>query len=230
MKQITPSLSLLPLGFVNAYLLEDHEGLTLIDTGMPGGADKIVTALEKAGKDPQKIKRILLTHAHTDHAGSAAALASRWSVPVWAHAEEASLLARGLPGEKPLITSPGLMNHLIAAMVAGKARSHIEPVETARKLEDGEVLPIAGGLRVLLTPGHSPGHLAFLLVKEKVLVAGDICAHMNGLSWSMGYEDRAQGLRSILKAAEEDFDTAVFGHGGPLRAQANQRLKARFTR
>lgn len=82
---------------------------------------------------------------------------------------------------------------------------------------------------MLHTPGHSAGHVALLLQKEGVLVAGDFCANIAGLDLSTVYEDRSLGIDSVLAVAKLDFDKAVFGHGNPLKAQANQQLTTTFS-
>lgn len=228
MQQISPSLYQIPLGGVNAFLLDSREdGLTLIDTGMPGSAEKIQKAVRDAGKDPRALRRIILTHAHTDHSGSAADLQQRLGIPVWAHAEDALLVEEGVAGRKPMYLSPGWINWLLYQLLIKRASPAIAPVKIDRRLTDGELLP--GGLRVIHTPGHSAGHISLLVENEGVLIAGDICAHFGGVNWSTLYEDRALGRLSILKAAALDYDQAVFGHGGVLRGRANQRMRDKFT-
>ena len=240
MKKISQHLYQLDLGFVNAFLIEDivpgpgpadglAPGLTLVDTGMPGSLPKIFAQLKKAGKDPRDIRRIILTHAHTDHSGSAAAISNELNIPVWAHADTARLVEQGRPGEAPLHVSPGLMNRLIYQLFIRRG-GNIDSLSIARRLVDGEILPICGpgGVKVIYTPGHSTGHLALYLQADRVLIAADICANAGGLDWSTVYEDRELGRQSILKAAEFDFDKAVFGHGRPLTSTANARLKAKF--
>ncbi|TDW96356.1 MBL fold metallo-hydrolase [Dinghuibacter silviterrae] len=227
MKKITSHLYQLSLGFVNAFLIEDDEqGLTLVDTGTPGSLPKIFAQMEKAGKDPRDIRRIIVTHAHTDHTGSAAAISKELDIPVWAHADTARLVERGLPGDAALHVSPGLLNQVIYQLFIRRGGSTIDPFTITRLLNDGEVLP--GGVRVIYTPGHSAGHLALLLQTDRVLIAADICANAAGLHWRTVYEDRELGRQSILKAAAFDFDMAVFGHGGPLTSAANTRLHAKF--
>jgi glyoxylase-like metal-dependent hydrolase (beta-lactamase superfamily II) len=238
MKKITPHLYQLDLGFVNAYLIEDDvpgpdaangQGLTLVDTGMPGQLSRIFTQLKKAGKDPRDIRRIIVTHAHTDHTGSAAAISRELDIPVWAHADTARLVGQGRPGEAPLHVSPGLMNQLLYQLFIRRGGG-IDAFNIARRLVDGEILPIGGpgGVRVIYTPGHGAGHLALLLHADGVLIAADICTNMSGLGWSTVYEDRELGRQSILKAAAFDFDKAVFGHGRPLTGAANVRLREKF--
>lgn len=230
MKQITPHLYQLSLGFVNVFIIEDTSGLTLVDTGVPGSMPKIFTALEKAGKSPVDIHRIILTHAHTDHSGSAAAISNALNIPVWAHADTARLVRQGLPGNAPLQLSPGLLNKLIYQLFIKNVKN-VDPITIDHTVADGDILSFGGkkGIRIIHTPGHSTGHISLLLQEDGVLIAADICANAAGLGWSTVYEDRAVGRQSIQKAAVFAFGKAVFGHGRPLTRDANTKLKAKFT-
>ena len=95
MKQITPSLYQISLGAVNVFVIKDN-GLTLIDTGSKGSMDKIFTAIRKGGENPESIKQIILTHAHPDHSGSAAAIKNRLGIPLLAHELDTALIAQGI--------------------------------------------------------------------------------------------------------------------------------------
>ena len=226
MQQITNRLYQISLGAVNAFVIED-DGLTLIDTGLPGSTDKIFAALHKAGKNPADIKRIILTHLHTDHAGNAADIKRRVNARVYAHPQDARLLAQGVSG-RPMALTPGLVNRLVYQLFIKSAGTTVAPVEVEEQLADNDVLPLLGGIQVIHTPGHSAGHVALLLQSEGVLIAADLCANAFGLAYSTLYEDLALGRQSLLKAAALPFDTAVFGHGGPLRGEANRKLREKF--
>ncbi len=227
MKKVSPSVYQLSLGAVNAFIIESN-GLTLVDTGYPDGQEKIFRALKKVGKNPDDIRQIILTHAHPDHSGSAAALSTTLKIPVYAHQEDALLLQRGLTGRLPSTRSPGLLNWLIFNTFIKRSPTSVDAVTVDEYLCDQDVLPIAGGIVVIHTPGHSLGHISLLVQNEGILIAGDICANIMGPALSTVYEDRAVGIRSIQKAAALDFDKAVFGHGNPLTANANARLQATF--
>ena len=226
MKQITNRLYQLSLGAVNVFVIED-DGLTLVDTGLPGSTDQLYTALRQAGKNPADIKRIILTHLHTDHSGNAAAIQRQTGARVYAHHTDAQLLEQGVSG-RPLTLTPGLLNQLIYKVVIKGPLTSVAPVAVDEKLSDGDVIPLLGGIQVVHTPGHSAGHMALLLPSEGVLIAADMCSHVLGLAYSTLYEDQALARQSILKAAALSFDTAVFGHGRPLRGQANAQLHAKF--
>ena len=228
MKQISSRLYQISLGSVNAFLLED-EGLTLIDTGLPGSTERLLAAIRQGGKNPDDITRILLTHWHPDHAGNAAELRQRFNARLYAHTAEADILERG-GGKRPRYLTPGAINWLVFNAFIKGVSPRIAPVVVDEQLADHDVLPLAGGVRVVHTPGHSAGHVALLLEQEGVLIAGDLCANLLGLAYSTVYEDLATGQRSIQKAAARSFDQAVFGHGAPLRQRASEQLRERFDR
>ena len=123
-----------------------------------------------------------------------------------------------------MMRTPGFVNALIYQLFIKNAGNTVAPVAVDEKLRDGDVIPVLGGIRVV----HTPGHVALLLPSEGVLIAADLCAHALGLAYSTLYEDRALGQQSILKAANFSFDTAVFGHGGPLHGSANRKLREKF--
>jgi glyoxylase-like metal-dependent hydrolase (beta-lactamase superfamily II) len=140
----------------NCFLLAEDDGSgTLIDTGLPGSASAI---LEKARQLGTPIHRILLTHAHTDHVGSLDAIcAALQDVPIFIGANEAPLLAGDCssygcpPGQRAF----------------GFMKTRAQP---SHLLEDGEMV---GPLRTVFSPGHTPGHVAFLDVRDGTLLAGD---------------------------------------------------------
>ncbi len=227
MKQITNNIYQISLGAVNTFIIEDT-GLTLIDTGTANSANKIFAAIKKGGKNPDDIKRIILTHCHPDHAGSAAEIKKRLNIPVFAHYEDALLMEKGIGTRKPMYLSPGFINLIVYNLFIKKASDTIEAFETDELLKDNDVLPVGGGIEVIHTPGHCAGHIALLVKNEGVLIAGDICANAAGLGISTINEDTDLSIKSILKAASFNFDKAVFGHGSPLKINASKKLNTKF--
>ena len=143
----------------NCYLVREDDGLTLVDTSLPGSAGDILKAAERVGGGP--VRRVLLTHCHNDHVGSLDALKKRLpaDVEVAMSAREAELM-RGEVRRHP--DEP-----------VGRLRGfvfHEQKTTPDRLLSDGDRV---GSLQTIWAPGHTPGHLAFLDTRDNTLIAGD---------------------------------------------------------
>jgi glyoxylase-like metal-dependent hydrolase (beta-lactamase superfamily II) len=155
---------------VNAYLVEEDDGLTLVDTTIGGGgAAKAILAA--AGELGRPIVRIVLTHAHGDHIGGLDALAAELpGVEVAISTRDARLLAKDKstdPGEPP----------------EAKLRGSYPGAKTqpTRTLSAGDRV---GSLEVVAAPGHTPGHVAFLDTRDHTLIAGDAYSTLGGVATS----------------------------------------------
>ena len=140
---------------VSVYLVREDDGFTLIDTGLKGSEREI---LEAAGRYGGRVRRIALTHAHADHTGSLDGL--REALP------EAEVLitareTRFLGGE--IVLEQGEPGELRGSWGTAKTRA-------TRELAVGERI---GSLEVVASPGHTPGHVSFLDVRDRTLIAGD---------------------------------------------------------
>lgn len=223
-KQIVPGVYMIPLGVVNAYLI-DTGSLTLIDTGIAGSANRIVEAIRAIGKQPTDVEQILVTHCHADHSGSLAALKSITGVPAWMHAADAALVREGR-ASRPMRPAPGLVAGLMFRLFIRSAPTTVEPAAIDRELADGEELEVGGGLRAIHVPGHCAGQLAFLWPHHGgVLFAADAAANMLRLGPSIAYEDLRDSMRSLRKLAVLDFATACFGHGKPIVQGAAEQFR-----
>jgi glyoxylase-like metal-dependent hydrolase (beta-lactamase superfamily II) len=213
---------------VNSYLLKTDDGLVLVDAGWPNKTEQLFAAVRESGHDPAGIRHLLLTHGHIDHAGSAAEIRRRTGARTYAHALDLELIEKG-EAERPGTTvTPGFMPAFAYRFFIKPGGTRYEPFPVDQVLSHGDRLPMASDIEVIHSPGHCAGHAAFLLHQDGVLIAGDICSHIMGLSYSVLNEDRALARQSILHVAEYPFDQAVFGHGKPLVRRANQQLKERF--
>src|SRR5215204_5630009 len=210
-------------GFLNLTLiLDEQNGNTLVDAGLPGQAEAIGAALVEAGIGVRDLRRIIFTHQDLDHVGSGADLVRQSGATVLAHPADAPHIDGSLRLLKP---SPEMLEQRPQMR---EALERLEPVGIDEHLEDGDRLDLAGGTRVIFTPGHTPGHLCLYLERSKVLVAGDVLTaeggHLNGPNPSMTLEMRP-AMQSIRRLADLEIDTIVCYHGGVVGEDANGQLR-----
>jgi len=225
-KKLVDGLYRIP-GLANTYLIDAPEGLVLIDTGFPNGAEKILAAIRQLGRAPSDLRHIIATHAHLDHIGSLAAIARETGARTYMHPLDAPIAERG-SGFRPLKQpAPGLLPGLLFKVFA-RRNPTVEPCRIDQTVVDGEVLPLAGGLQVIHVPGHCAGQIALLWIERRVLFTGDACTNILGLGPPIGYEDQAEGERSQRKLAGLEFEIACFGHGPPVLESAGTKFRARW--
>lgn len=219
-EMVIPGVHQIGMLYVNAFLIMQDE-ITLIDSGLPKRSGTIFKAVSKAGRKPEDVKHIAITHHHVDHTGSLAALVTATGAAAYIHPLDAPIVRGDKPPPKPTT--------LLGRIVDRVAHPKLEPIGADHEVADGDELPIAGGLRVIHTPGHTAGHVSYLWSQQGgVLFAGDAAGHVFGrLASPVGAiggsftEDAAQAKESFRKLAELDFDTACFGHGGVIKGQAH---------
>ena len=163
--EIAPDIfQLSRLGLVNCYFIREDDGLTLIDTMIPGSAGAILNAANALNR---RLRRIALTHVHGDHVGSVDRLANELvGIEVAVGSRESRLLLRDFN------TEPKEPH--------AKIRGTFPKVQTIPSvlLTDDEMY---GSLRVIATPGHTPGHIAFFDTRSGTLIAGDALVAIGGL-------------------------------------------------
>jgi glyoxylase-like metal-dependent hydrolase (beta-lactamase superfamily II) len=202
-----------------AYLAVEADRVTLIDTGLPGRTERVLRAVEAAGQKAENIRQIVITHHHGDHVGSLAELADRTGAQVMVHALDAPVVRGDQPSPGP--TTGGLLKPLLRQMNRPVPLARVD-----RELADGDEIDCLGGMRVVHTPGHTPGSISLYSAKRRILFTGDAVANVFGLRPPIGWftEDMAQAKESIRKLADLDFEVACFGHGRPLDKDASLRL------
>jgi glyoxylase-like metal-dependent hydrolase (beta-lactamase superfamily II) len=199
-------------GFVNAYLVREDDGLTLIDTTLPRGAKPILAA---AGELRAPIVRIALTHAHGDHIGSLDALAAELpDAEVLISTRDARLL------RKDRSLDPGEPQSKLAGDYRGAS-----PVPT-RTVGEGDRV---GSLIVVASPGHTPGHVAYQDERDGTLYCGDVYSTLGGVATSarvnprfplvvMGTWDKPLDLESARRLRALDPPRLAPGHGRIVEA------------
>ncbi len=197
-------------GFVNAYLVREDDGFTLVDTTLAKHGSDVIAAARAAGGE---IRRVALTHGHGDHVGSLDELHDTLGADV-----------------------PVSMGELDVRIHAGEKVTDRKPTGSWPKVRTTPDVRLKGGdrvgsLEVVESPGHTPGHVAFLDPRSGVLIAGDVFSTLGGVAvashpyWrfplpGMVTFDKPQNLRSARALRALDPGVLVVGHGREVRSPA----------
>jgi glyoxylase-like metal-dependent hydrolase (beta-lactamase superfamily II) len=214
------------VGFPNAVsvlLLENDDGWTLVDTGLGSSVGRIRDALAALGAEPRDLKRIFLTHHHTDHTGGLPGLLE-WSpeAELGTTEHEAEIVS----GSRRLDERP---NRIVRSL---DRRLQLSTPPVGKVLREGDLV---SGFRVILTPGHTSGHASLLRDEDGLLFTGDAFGAVALRRIRVGVvkifcTDPPLAKRSAEKLLQEEFDTVVMSHGKPLYAGARQELREAVAR
>ena len=198
---------------VKAHLTLDTPP-SLIDCGYAGSTARIDRAMRTHGGSVGDLARVVITHGHPDHAGSARELAAL-GIPILIHPADAANL--GVTW-RDVVERPTL----------GRVFSAMTPEPPAVvPIEDGELLPMLGGLRVVHTPGHTPGSVCLYGARDRVLFVGDSLQRRFGrvsFASALYSDDHAAARRSVKRLAQLDVETIVFSHFATLEGGAAEVL------
>ena len=215
-------ISIWPAHMMNCFLIKGDNGHILVDTGIPGSADKIIEAIHNAGLDPHDIKLIVVTHSHIDHFGSVAALKKRLKIPVLAHAEDTPFYQKGMANVasmKPTIAWAILFKKMVKDLKTHPFTPDIVMKEGSYSLADW-----IGGTQVIHTPGHTPGSLSIVLDNGEAIIM-DMMAAGIGLGGVLfhsrvkhpAFHDNLSALKkSFDKVLSLDINKFYLGHGKPV--------------
>jgi glyoxylase-like metal-dependent hydrolase (beta-lactamase superfamily II) len=205
----------------NVYVVVGEGGLTLVDTGMPRNARRILAYIERElGRAPGDIGTIVLTHSHTDHVGSAMQLKAATGARLVAHAVEAEYIAGRRRGPLP---KGAIKVVLVLAWPLIRRR----PFEVDAKVGDGDEV---AGLRVLHVPGHTEGSIALHDPARRLLLSGDalLYSEEEGPHFHEGFTmDPGRARASIERLMALDLDWVLPGHGTPIGPGASAILRRR---
>lgn len=203
-------IQLTRLGAFSCYLVREDDGFTLVDTCLAGSAIGILKAVDQVGGS---IRRIVLTHAHGDHAGSLDELHAALSgIEVMLSTRSARLMARDFTLDPDEPQSP----------VRGSW-----PVVTTQPTKTFEEGDRIGSLQVILSPGHTPGHVSFLDTRDGTLIAGDAFSTQSGTKVSgdtnllfpflmMATWHKPTALASAQRLVDSNPERLAVGHGPVL--------------
>jgi glyoxylase-like metal-dependent hydrolase (beta-lactamase superfamily II) len=198
----------------NPYILNDADGLTIIDAGLPGSENKILDYVTNLGKSAHDVKRIIITHADLDHTGGLVALKKATDARTYASKVEAEAIASGKPSRPIKRTKFSLQRflHTLKHPPMKPVRFQVDEI-----LVDGQILPVLGGLRVVATIGHTPGHVSLFAPADGILFCGDsmVCDASGNIlgsrpqfTWDEALAREAEKIQAALGA-----NIVCSGHG-----------------
>jgi glyoxylase-like metal-dependent hydrolase (beta-lactamase superfamily II) len=217
--ELAPGLRRIGNDIVAVHLIVTDDGMTLIDTGLPGHYADLTRELAALGRPLADIRGIVLTHGDSDHTGFAERLRSELGIPVYVGAGDA---ARAM-GEKP--PSPPKDRRRLGpvlrffAYALRKGGLKMPAVKEVVPMNDGDVLPLPGAPVIIGMPGHSPGSVAIHVPAVRAVFVGDELTTRNVLTGATGpqpapFTDDQAGSSAVLeRLADLDVDLVVPGHG-----------------
>ena len=213
-------------------LILNNDSLILIDTGFPGQFNQICEAIEKEGLQFNKLNTIIFTHQDIDHIGNVFEILNKVpeNIKTFSHEEEKAYIN----GEKAPVklaklesNLENLPDNMKAAYKMLKAGFQNNKVNIDETLIDGQELPYCGGITVIHTPGHTPGHICLYFKQWKILIAGDVFCVNDGmlLRGNQDYNfDTELSVKSIQRLMKYDIETVICYHGGIYNDNVNKRI------
>ncbi len=219
--------------YIYPSLIWDRDEVILVDTGFPGLLPKIREAVEQSGVPFNQLSKIIMTHHDIDHIGNLSRIlgSAARKVEVLAHEEEKSYIQGEL---SPVKLTPEKMAQLKA--LPGEQGQAIKKTfenfkelgaKVDRTVAGGEGLPYCGGINVIHTPGHTPGHICLYHSQSKTLIAGDSLFLENGTlvpAPQFLNHDNEAALNSLEKLTSFDIQTIICYHGGLYQDNTNRRI------
>ena len=208
---------------IDAFIIaEDGRPLTLIDAGMPWSAWAIRRRIRAIGRRPEEIERIVCTHGHPDHIGGIPRLlGGRTDASILMHPADIASLAVGLR-HALRSTDDGMTRR-------GRLLDYFTPTPASLEpIQDGDLIPALGGLRVIHTPGHTPGSVCLYAEQHRLLFTGDVLQVSRGrLTYANAFFSHDIGLArtTLSRLAELDVETIALAHYPAWRENANDALR-----
>ena len=239
--KLAEGLVRLGTAYVNWYLVGDGSGVTVVDAGVPGYRPQLEPGLNLLGNSLGDVRAILLTHSDGDHTGVATALREETGAPVHLHPDDAESARKS--GAKKTDESmlaelrhPGTYRLFWEFGRNGGARPPV--LDDTIAIADGQELDLPGKPRVIHTPGHTPGHVAYLFADHGALFVGDALCTWHPTRGRRGAQLMAfnvstpQSVESLGAIEGLDAGLVLVGHGepwtdGPAAAAARAREAAK---
>ncbi|MGG4452097.1 MBL fold metallo-hydrolase [Brevibacillus porteri] len=218
---------------ITPVLLQDQHELILVDCGYPDFLPLLQEAALKKQLTLDDLTKVIVTHHDMDHIGSLSALKRAYPhLEIIAYESEAPYIA-GQKTSLRLEQAQATLEHLSSGeqqhvMEFIRFLQSIEPTAVDRTVTNHERLPCCGGIEIIHTPGHMPGHISLYLFASKTLIAGDAVVIENGRleianpSYTLDIQEAVRSVRHLL---EYDIEQLICYHGGSFQGDVKQALQ-----
>ena len=225
-EQVAPCIYRIKVSRSNMYIISGKT-LALIDTGMPGDGAEVLKAITALGRNPKEVSHVLITHGHIDHTGSLAFLKKVTGAKVVAGVQDVDYI-QGI--KQPWRMAREGFGGTLFKIILFFAQTFVftfEPAVVDQACSGGDDIDGGGGIKVIATPGHSPGSISYYLPEKRILFIGDALSGkpQAKLPPRAGCADYQQALASVKKLAALPFDICCFGHGEPVTKGAAALVK-----
>jgi len=203
-------------------MLQDKDEIILVDCGYANFLEKLEQCAHEKGIDFSKITKVIITHHDHDHMGSLAAIKEKYPhIQIIANEKDAPYIAgrkkslRLNQAEQIQLTLPPEQQEI--GKIFQDILKSFKNVEVDITVKDGDYFPWCGGIQIVETPGHMPGHISLYLKKFKCLITGDALAIENGnlkIAAPQYTLDTEQAKRSVKKLLNYDIQKIICYHGG----------------
>lgn len=229
---VAPGIHRICHAYTNLYLVEQDAGLVIVDTGLPRVWAELSEAIKRVGRTTDDIHGIVLTHGHFDHVGTARKAVQEWGCPVYIHRDDAYLAAHPYRYRHEVsrisvpLRHPGSWTKLTRMTIAGALQVRGIPSEQLTLFGEHAALP--GNPDVILTPGHTAGHVALYFRDRDTVIAGDALVTLDPYTGRTGPQivagsataDTTRAADSLAGIAATGARTLLPGHGEPWRRGA----------
>lgn len=219
-------------GYIYPVVIEGDDEMLLIDAGYPGQLGTFKEAFVKAGLSIDQLTHILITHHDYDHMGALGEMVNEIrNLKVITSSEQAPYV-EGIKKSLRLQQAELIFDELPeaekqSAIAFEEALKSVAFAKVDRIVEHSQMLDIAGGIQVIMTPGHMPGHLSVYVDLSKTLVTGDAMVAENGtlLVANPQYTlDMPKALDSIVKLSELNLERVICYHGGEVSSNVSKKM------